>query len=219
MIAGKTTKSNKLGVVASFPIPEVIRNINAFTLGAKSTNPKATVRAVWISSWFDPAKEKEAALTMINQGVDVLIQNTDSSATLQTAQEKGVFAFGWDSDMSKFADKAHLASAVVYWAPYYKSRVKAVLDGSWKTAHTWWGMAQDTNELASINASVPEELKKLVMDKKAAIKAGTFHPFSGPIKNQKGEEVVKAGVTMSDDDMRKLDYYVQGVEGGLPAKK
>ncbi|MET0963838.1 MAG: BMP family ABC transporter substrate-binding protein, partial [Noviherbaspirillum sp.] len=142
VLAGKTTRTNKLGVVASYPIPGVVRNINAFTLGAQSVNPAVTTRAVWISSWFDPAKERDAAMTMIGQGVDVLIQNTDSPATLQAAEEKGVNAFGWDSDMTSYGPKAHLGSAIIDWAPYYKQAVQSALDGNWKNGQTWWGVKE-----------------------------------------------------------------------------
>jgi basic membrane protein A len=216
IIAGKTTKTNKLGVVASFPIPEVIRNINAFTLGAQSVNPKVTTRAVWVSSWFDPAKERDAAMTMIGQGVDVLIQNTDSPATLQAAEEKGVHAFGWDSDMSHFGPKAHLASAIIDWAPYYKQSIQSVLDGTWKTGETWWGVKDKSIDLTSINASVPDDVKKLVEDKKAAFTADTAHAFDGPLVDQSGKEIVPAGKQADVATLKGMNFYVKGVEGSIP---
>ena len=140
IIAGAMTKSNTLGFVGIFPIPEVLRNINAFTLGAQSVNPKIKTKVVWISTWFDPPKEAEAAQSLINAGADVLLQNTDSSAVLQTAEKNGKFAFGWDADMSAVAPKAHLASNMVFWGPYYKKAVKSVMDGSWKSERTIWGV-------------------------------------------------------------------------------
>jgi basic membrane protein A and related proteins len=216
VIAGKMTKTNKLGVVASFPIPEVIRNINAFTLGAQSVNPKISTRAVWISAWFDPAKERDAAMTMIGQGVDVLIQNTDSPATLQAAEEKGVYAFGWDSDMSAFGPKAHLASSVIKWEPYYKKTIQAVLDGKWASGETWWGVKEASMDLASINAAVPDDVKKLAADKKAELAAGKAIVFTGPIVDQSGKEMVPAGKEAEAGMLKSMNFYVKGVEGTIP---
>ena len=151
VIAGGMTKTNTLGVVASIPIPEVIRNIDSFTLGAQSVNPKVKTRVVWVNKWFDPPKESEAAQALMNDGADVLMQNTDSSAVLQTAEKAGKHAFGWDSDMSKYGPKAHLGSAVINWAPYYKKSVKDVLDGTWKTGQTWWGVKEGAIDLVSVS--------------------------------------------------------------------
>nr|WP_328804811.1 BMP family ABC transporter substrate-binding protein [Noviherbaspirillum galbum] len=215
VVAGKMTKSNKLGVVASFPIPEVIRNINAFTLGAQSVNPNVSTRAVWVSNWFDPPKERDAALSMINQGVDVLIQNTDSPATLQVAEEKGVYAFGWDSDMSKFGPKAHLASAVINWAPYYKKSVQSVIDGTWKSGETWWGVKEGAIDLVNLNAALPDDVKKLVADRKADLAAGKG-VFNGPLVDQSGKEVLPAGKSAEDAFLKEMKFYVKGVEGSLP---
>ena len=216
VIAGKMTKTNKLGVVASFPIPEVIRNINAFTRGAQSVNPKISTRAVWVSSWFDPTKERDAAMTMIGQGVDVLIQNTDSPATLQAAEEKGVYAFGWDSDMSKFGPKAHLASAVIKWEPYYKKTIQATLDGKWTSGNTWWGVKEDSIDITNISSAVPDDVKKLVADKKAELAAGKQIVFAGPLVNQAGKEVVPAGKEAELDMVKSMNFYVKGVEGVIP---
>jgi simple sugar transport system substrate-binding protein len=216
VIAGKMTKTNKLGVVASFPIPEVIRNINAFTLGAQSVNPKVTTRAVWISSWFDPAKERDAAMTMIGQGVDVLIQNTDSPATLQAAEEKGVFAFGWDSDMSAFGPKAHLGSSVIKWVPYYRKTIQAVLDGKWSAGDTWWGVKEQSMDIASIGAAVPDDVKKLVADRKAELAAGKAIVFTGPIVDQSGKERIAAGKEADIGMLKGMTFYVKGVQGSIP---
>jgi simple sugar transport system substrate-binding protein len=217
VIAGKMTKSNKLGVVASIPIPEVIRNINAFTLGAQSSNPKVTTRAVWVNKWFDPGKEREAALALIDQGVDVLIQNTDSPATLQAAEEKGVKAFGWDSDMSKNGPKAHLGSAAINWAPYYTKVVGEVLEGKWTGGKkTWWGVKEGAIDLVSPSADLPADVKALLAEKVAGLKDGKLHPFQGPIKDQAGKEVVGAGKTMEDKDLKGMSFYVKGVEGAIP---
>lgn len=155
VVAGKTSKTGKLGVVASVPIPEVIRNIDAFTLGARSINPKATTRVVWVNKWFDPGKEREAATTLIGQGVDVLMQNTDSAAVVQTAQDKGVHAFGWDSDMTSFGPKAHLAASMNNWGVYYIARVQTVLDGTWKSGTSWNGIKENGIDLGAFNPDVP----------------------------------------------------------------
>ena len=216
IVAGKMTKSNKLGLVGSFPIPEVIRNINAFTLGAQSVNPKVSTRVVWVSSWFDPAKERDAAMTMIGQGVDVLIQNTDSPATLQAAEEKGVHAFGWDSDMSAFGPKAHLGSAVINWAPYYTSSIQAMLDGSWKPGNAWWGVKENSIDLVKLNAAVPDEVRKLVADKKAALASGSATVYAGPLLDQSGKEMVAAGKSAEVDMIKSMNFYVKGVEGSIP---
>ena len=216
VLAGKTTKTNKLGLVASFPIPEVIRNINAFTLGAQSVNPAVTTRAVWISSWFDPAKERDAAMTMIGQGVDVLIQNTDSPATLQAAEEKGVNAFGWDSDMTAYGPKAHLGSAVINWAPYYKQAVQSALDGNWKNGQTWWGVKEKSIDLVNVHASVPEEAKKAMEEKKALLAEGKAIVFAGPLVDQSGKEMVAAGKEAEIGMLKGMNFYVKGVEGSIP---
>ena len=160
VIAGGMTKTNTLGVVASIPIPEVIRNIDSFTLGAQSVNPKVTTRVVWVNKWFDPPKESEGALALMNDGADVLMQNTDSSAVLQAAEKAGKYAFGWDSDMSKYGPTAHLGSAVINWAPYYKKATKDALDGTWKTGQVWWGVKEGAIDLVSVSPKVPAAVKK-----------------------------------------------------------
>jgi simple sugar transport system substrate-binding protein len=221
ILAGGVTKTNTLGFVASFPIPEVLRNINAFTLGAQSVNPKVKTKVVWISTWFDPPKEGDAAQSLINQGADVLLQNTDSSAVLQTAEKNGKFAFGWDSDMSAVAPKAHLASNMVYWGPYYKKAVKEALDGSWKGGiRTIWGKPEGANDVIKINeAAVPEPVRKKAAEVAAALKAGTLDPFNGPIVDNTGKERLAKGAAVAQEWKDKVDFYVQGVEGKIPAGK
>jgi basic membrane protein A and related proteins len=219
VVAGHMSKSKTIGFVASFPIPEVIRNINAFTLGARSVDPKIKTKVVWISTWFDPPKEAEAAQTLINGGADVLLQNTDSTAVLQTAEKNGKYAFGWDSDMSAFAPKAHLASAIVDWAPYYKKAVKDVLENTWKTGSTKWGVKEDTNALIKMNDVVPEPAKKKVDEIKAGLKAGTFNVYVGPLKDNAGKERLAAGAASDDKFRSTMDFYVEGVEGSIPAGK
>ena len=220
IIAGKMTKTNTLGFVGSFPIPEVLRNINAFTLGAQSVNPKIKTKVVWVSTWFDPPKESEAAQTLINGGADVLLQNTDSTAVLQTADKAGKYAFGWDSDMSAFGGKAHLGSAIVDWSNYYKKSIKEVMDGSWKgNTVTRWGVAEGQNDLVKIPEVVPADVKAKVDELKAGMKAGTFEVFTGPILDNTGKERLAKGTAADDDWRGKIDFYVKGVEGKIPSGK
>ncbi len=217
IVAGSMTKTNELGVVASIPIPEVIRNINSFTLGAQSVNPKVTTRVVWVNKWFDPPKESEAAQALINQGVDVLMQNTDSSAVLQTAEKAGKWAFGWDSDMSKFGPNAHLASAAINWAPYYHKAVNDVLNGSWKNEKTWWGVKEGAIDLVSISDKVPAAAKAKVAQVKAGLKDGSFAIWKGSLRDQSGKEVLKDGQTADDGFLVGIGFYVKGVEGKVPS--
>ena len=219
VVAGSMTKTNTIGFVGSFPIPEVLRNINAFTLGAQSVNPKIKTKVVWVNTWFDPPKESEAAQALINQQADVLLQNTDSTAVLQTAEKNGKYAFGWDSDMSAFATKAHLGSAVVNWGPYYEKAVNDVLSGTWKTADTKWGTKEGANDLIKINPVVPEPAKKRVDEIKVSLKAGTFAVFRGPIKDNTGKIVLEKDVVADDAWKGKINFYVEGVEGKIPSNK
>ncbi|HEX9326603.1 MAG TPA: BMP family ABC transporter substrate-binding protein [Reyranella sp.] len=219
VIAGGVTRSNTLGVVASIPIPEVIRNINAFTLGAQSVNPAVTTHVVWVNKWFDPPKEAEAAQALLNDGADVLMQNTDSSAVLQTAEKASRFGFGWDSDMSRFGPNAHLASAVIDWAPYYKKAVKDVLDGTWKTEQTWWGVKEGAIDVVSVSDKVPGPIKDKLAAVKRGLADGSFAIWKGPISDQGGKEVVAASQVASDDFLHGINFYVKGVQGNLPSAK
>jgi simple sugar transport system substrate-binding protein len=219
VVAGGMTKSNTLGVVGSIPIPEVIRNINAFTLGAQSVNPKVKTKVVWINNWFDPPKETEGAQSLINQGADVLFQNTDSPAVLQTAEKAGKYAFGWDSDMSKIGPKAHLASAVINWAPYYIKATKDVLDGTWATGSAWWGVKEGAIDLVSISDKVPAELKAKVDTVKAGLKDGSFVIWKGPILGQDGKEVLAKDAVADDKFLGGINFYVKGVDGSIPSGK
>ncbi|MBB3179201.1 BMP family ABC transporter substrate-binding protein [Variovorax sp. Sphag1AA] len=216
IIAGSMTKSNTLGVVGSVPIPEVLRNINSFTLGAQSVNPKITTKVVWVNEWFSPPKETEAATALINGGADVLFQNTDSPAVLKTAQEKGKRAFGWDSDMTAYGPKAHLASATINWAPYYIKATQDVLDGKWTTGQSWWGVKEGAIDLVSIAEDVPAEAKAKVDEVKKGLKDGSFSIWKGPILGQDGKEVVAAGTVADDKFLTGINFYVKGVEGSVP---
>jgi simple sugar transport system substrate-binding protein len=219
IIAGTMSKTGTLGFVGSFPIPEVLRNINAFTLGAQTVNPKIRTRVVWINTWFDPPKEAEAAQSLLNGGADVLLQNTDSTAVLQTAEKNGKFAFGWDSDMSAFAPKAHLGSAIVDWSNYYKKAVRDAMEGTWKTERTVWGVKEGQNDLVKISDAVPESARKKVAEIKAAMKAGDFEVFTGPVVDNGGKERLAKDAKADQDWKDKVDFYVRGVEGKIPTAK
>ena len=222
VIAGKMTKSNTLGVVGSIPIPEVIRNINAFTLGAQSSNPKVKTKVVWVNGWFDPPKETEAATSLINGGADVLFQNTDSPAVLKTAEAKGKRAFGWDSDMTAYGPKAHLASAVINWGPYYIKATKEALDGSWKAGagtHAWWGVKEGAIDIVSLAEDVPAETKAKVDEVKKGLADGSFAIWKGPIVDNTGKVQIAKDTVADDKFLGGLNFYVKGVEGKVPGAK
>ena len=216
VLAGKMTKSNTLGFVASFPIPEVVRNINAFTLGARSVNPAAKTKVIWVNTWYDPAKERQAAETLVAQGADVMSQNTDSPATVQVAQEKGVYAFGWDSDMQKFAPKAHLTANTNNWGVYYIQTIKDVLAGTWKPQEIKWGLKEGLVVMTPLNAAVSADAAKAFEAKRKAMIDGKFEPFQGPVKDQSGTIRVPAGKTMPLAELMSMNFYVEGVDGALP---
>jgi len=219
IIAGSMTKSNTLGVVGSVPIPEVLRNINSFTMGAQSVNPKITTKVVWVNEWFSPPKETEAATALINGGADVLFQNTDSPAVLKTAQEKGKRAFGWDSDMTAYGPKAHLASAVINWGPYYIKATKDALEGKWATGASWWGVKEGAIDIVSIADDVPADIKTKVETVKAGLKDGSYSIWKGPIVGQDGKELVAAGAVADDKFLSGVNFYVKGVDGKVPGDK
>ncbi|MDD0838362.1 BMP family ABC transporter substrate-binding protein [Curvibacter sp. HBC61] len=216
VIAGAMTKSNTLGVVGSVPIPEVIRNINSFTLGAQSVNPKIKTKVVWVNEWFSPPKETEAATALINGGADILFQNTDSPAVLKTAEEKGKRAFGWDSDMTAYGPKAHLASAVINWGPYYIKATKDALEGKWTTGQSWWGVKEGAIDVVSIAEDVPADIKAKVEEIKKGLTDGSFSIWKGPIKGQDGKDVLKADEVADDKFLGGINFYVKGVEGKVP---
>ncbi|MEY2657621.1 MAG: BMP family ABC transporter substrate-binding protein [Limnohabitans sp.] len=217
IIAGKMTKSNTLGVVASIPIPEVVRNINSFTLGAQSSNPKVKTKVVWVNEWFNPPKETEAATSLINGGADVLFQNTDSPAVLKTAQDKGKRAFGWDSDMTAYGPKAHLASAIINWAPYYVSATRDALEGKWTGGGAvWWGVKEGAIDLVSIADDVPADTKARVDEIKKGLKEGSFAIWKGPITDNTGKVVLNKDEVADDKFLGGVNFFVKGVEGKVP---
>lgn len=218
IIAGGMTKSNTLGIVGSVPIPEVIRNINSFTLGAQSVNPNITTKVVWVNEWFSPPKETEAATSLINGGADILFQNTDSPAVLKTAEEKGVRAFGWDSDMTAYGPKAHLGSAIINWQPYYSKAVKDVLEGTWSTGSSWLGVKDGVIDLVSVADDIPQEIKAKVDAAKDGLKTGSLKIWAGPITSNTGKEILADGAVADDAFLSGVNFYVKGVEGKVPGQ-
>lgn len=210
-IAAKMSKTGTAGYIVSFPIPEVVAGINAFMLGAQSVNPDFKVKIVWANTWFDPAKEADAAKVLLSQGADILVQHTDSTAPLQVAQEQGKFGFGQASDQIKFAPKAQLTAIVDNWAPHYVRSVQAVLDGSWKPAQVWDGMAEGTVSMAPF-ANLPDDVVKMAAETSDAIKTGKLNPFKGPVTKQDGT-VVDA---VDDGMILGMNWYVKGVDDKLP---
>ena len=216
LIAGKMTKTNTVGYIGSFPIPEVVMGINAAYLAAKSVNPAVKFKVVWVSTWFDPGKESAAAKTLVDQGADVLMQHTDSPAPVKYSEEKGIYAFGQASDMVQFGPNSHLTAIVDDWNPYYLQRVKALLDGTWKTGDVWDGMKEGTVVLSPWSKKIPPDVVKLAEKARDGIIAGTLHPFTGPLNKQDGSPWLKAGETATDKDLSSMNFYVQGMEGALP---
>jgi basic membrane protein A len=217
VLAGRITKTNTLGYVASFPIAEVIRNIDAFTLGARSVNPKIHTKVVWADTWYDPGKERQAAEALIAQGADILGQNTDSPAVVQVAEEKGLHAFGWDSDMSKYGPHAQLTANTENWGVYYIDEARKVMDGSWTGGRqTRWGLKEGAVVLTPLNAAVPADIAKLFEAKKQAIIAGDLVPFAGPLKDNAGVLKVAAQSAVSIDDLMSINWFVEGVDASVP---
>jgi simple sugar transport system substrate-binding protein len=218
MIAAKMSKTGVLGYIVSFPIPEVISGINSTILGAQTVNPNIKVKIIWVSTWFDPGKEADAAKALADQGADVLMQHTDSPAAMQIASQRGLLAFGQDSDMIKFGPKSQLTAIVDNWAPYYTQRVSDVLDGSWKSTDTWGGLKSTLVEMAPYT-NMPDDVKKMAMDAEAAIKAGTLHPFKCPITDQDGNTVpCKGGDHLDDGQILSMNFYVKGIDEKIPGK-
>ena len=213
IVAGAMTKNNTLGYVAAFPIPEVIRGINAFTLGAQSVNPDVQVRVVWTKTWYDPATEKEAAKSLLDVGADVIAQHQDSPGPQEAAQEKGVYSIGYNSDMSAFAPKAHLCAPVWNWGPFYAEIVEAVRNGTWESKAYWYGLENGIVDLSPMSAMVPSDVQAKVMAAKEAIKKGTQKVFTGPVKDQAGQVKIAAGKTGSDGELLGMNWFVAGVIG------
>jgi simple sugar transport system substrate-binding protein len=217
-IAAKMSKKGVLGYIGSFPIPEVVSGMNATMIGAQSVNPDIKVKIIWVNSWFDPGKEADAAKALADQGADVLMQHTDSPAAMQIAAQRGILAFGQDSDMIKFGPKSQLTSIVDNWTPYYVERTKAVLDGTWKSGDVWGGLASKLVMMAPFT-NMPDEVKKMAEATEAAIITGKLHPFKCPVIDQSGKTVeCKGGTHLADEQILSMNYFVKGVDEKLPGK-
>lgn len=216
MTAGKMTKNNKIGYVAAFPIPEVVYTINAFALGAQSVNPDVEVSVVWSNTWYDPAVERQAAVSLLDTGVDVLAAYQDSPASIQAAAERNVWGIGNDSDMGHFAPDTYLTNPVWNWGPYYIDTIKKVIDGTWKTEAYWGAMSTGITDIAPFGKNVPQDVKDLVEAKKKDLMAGSFEVFQGPIVDADGKTRAEAGAVLSDEDVLAMNWFVKGVKGTIP---
>jgi len=216
-IAGKMTKTNKVGYIASFPIPEVIRGINSAYIHAKKVNPNIEFNIIWVYTWFDPAKEADAAKALIDQGADVVLQHTDSTAPQAAAKEAGnVITFGQASDMGEYAPMPRVSSIIDDWAPYYVARTQAVLDGSWESVDTWDGIGPGMVGIGEISDAVPADVKAEALAMRDAIANGTYHPFTGPLKKQDGSNWLGAGETSDDGTLLGMNFYVEGITAEVP---
>jgi simple sugar transport system substrate-binding protein len=217
-IAAKMSKAGVLGYIGSFPIPEVVSGINATMLGALSINPNIKVKIIWANTWFDPGKEADAAKALLDQGADIITQHTDSPAAMQIAAERGKFAFGQDSEMIKFGPKTQLTSIIDTWAPYYIARVKAEMDGTWKESDVWGGLDTKMFEMAPFT-NMPDDVKKMAEDTKAALTSGKLQPFKCPVVGQDGKDVeCKGGDHLADEQILSMNYYIKGIDDKLPGK-
>jgi simple sugar transport system substrate-binding protein len=217
-LAGKQSKSGVAGYVAGFPVPEVVQGINAFTLGMRAANPKAEVRVIWLNTWFDPAREREAALTLVAQGADVLTNHSGSPAVPQAAEDKGVMLLAYQSDMRRFAPKAQLAAVTQHWGPYYTQVAKAVIAGTWKPQPVWGGMKDGGVQLSAVSEALPAAVKAELEKKRADIVAGRLLPFAAPLRDNAGHLRLDKGA-LADAQIAQMDWFVQGVVGAVPAAK
>lgn len=215
VIAGKLSQKGEAGYIASFPIPEVVMGINAFLLGAQSVNPDFKVKVVWANTWFDPGREADSAKALIDQGVDIITQHTDSTAPIQVASERGIKAFGQASDMIAFGPETQLTAIIDEWGPYYVERVQAVIDGTWEQVDIWDGFAENHVVMAPYT-NMPDDVKALAEETEAKIKSGEFNPFTGPINKQDGSVWLADGEVAEDGVLLGLNFYVQGVDDQLP---
>jgi len=215
VIAGLMTKTNKICYVGAFPIPEVIREINTYYLGAKTVNPDVDIDIVWVNTWYDPGKEAQAADVMIAEGCDMVAQHTDSPAPLQTAEKAGVLGFGQASDQYKFAPKAQLTATIDNWSPYYISKVQGVIDGTWKTGDYFGHMNEDVVQMAPFT-NMPADVKAKAQQIKDDIKNGKYFAFTGPIKDNTGKIQLKAGEIADDAHLNSMMYYVEGIDAKVP---
>ena len=216
VIAGKMSKSGVVGYIGSVPIPEVVMGMNAVAQGMRSVRPDGKIKIVWINGWYDPGKESDATKALIDQGADIIAQHTDSGAPLQVAQERGMHGFGQASDMIGLAPKAQLTSSIDNWAPYYVERVKAAIDGTWKSGDVWGGLKTEMLKMAAY-ANMPDDVKAAAQAAEDGIKSGQITIFKGPIKDQDGNLKVQDGQALSDGDIAGMNWLAEGVEGKLPS--
>ncbi|MDN5843894.1 MAG: BMP family ABC transporter substrate-binding protein [Alcaligenaceae bacterium] len=215
ILAGKMTKTNIIGYLGAYPIPEVLQGINAFTRGLRSVAPTAEVRVVMVNSWFDPGKERDAALALLDQGADIVTHHTDSTAAVQAAEERGKYAIAYHSDMLKFGPHAQLAAVTHHWGPYFTKEAQDVLNGTWKSDQTWGGFKAGMVALEGFGPAVSDDLKAMLKEKQAEIEAGTLQPFAAPIKDNEGNIQLAEGV-LDDKGLNSMNYFVEGVSGKLP---
>jgi basic membrane protein A len=216
IVAGEMTEVNKIGYVAAFPIPEVIRGINAFTRGVRSVNPEAEVSVVWTNTWYDPVKEREAAVALLDEGVDIVTQHQDTTEPQKAAQERGALSIGYDSDMRSFVGDTVLTSPIWNWGTYYVDTVQAAINGEWETHQFWGGLETDVVQLADYSPKVPEDVQNMVADERERIVDTDWDVFCGPVTDQGGNVVVAEGECMSDEDMLNMNFFVEGVVGTIP---
>ncbi|MDC8757335.1 BMP family ABC transporter substrate-binding protein [Janthinobacterium fluminis] len=217
VLAGKMSKTHTAGYVAAFPIPEVLQGVNAFARGMRSVDPKAEVKVIWVNSWFDPGKERDAAITLLGQGADVVTHHTDSTAVVQAAEEKGKYAIAYHSDMKKYAPKAQLGAVTHHWGAYYTQAAQAVIAGTWKPGSVWGGIKDGMVKLEGINGAVPAEVRKFLAAREKELVSGALTPFAGPLKDNEGKVRLDKG-TLGDEALNKMDYFVEGVVGKVGNK-
>ena len=215
-IAGRMTKTNTIGYIASYPIPEVVRGINSAYIHAKKANPDVEFKIVWVFTWFDPAKEADAATTLIEQGADILMQHTDSPAAMTIAEEKGIYAFGQASDMKQFGPNARLSSIIDNWSPYYVQRAGDVMNGTWESADTWHGIKEGMVEIGEFSDNVPADVQAEAQAIADAIVSGEYHAFTGPLNRQDGSPWLAEGETADDGTLLGMNFYVEDLEGAIP---
>lgn len=213
--AGSVSKTDKIGYLASFPIPQLVYNINAFTLGARSVNPDVEVNVIWNNSWYDPANERSAAISMADEGMDVLVSYPDSPATIKVAQERGIWGVGNSTSMAHYAPDAYITNPVWNWGVYYAKAVEEIKNGTWKSGAYLGGLADGMVDLAEFGKNVPDTVKTLVETQKQKIISGELSIFTGPIKDRDGVERVADGQTIADEDVLTMNWFVEGVNGSL----
>jgi len=215
-LAGKMTKTNKIGYIASFPIPEVIQGINSTFIHARKANPDVELSIIWLNTWYDPAKEADATQAMLDQGVDVVLAHTDSTAPLATLQKAGALGFGQAADMAEYGPAPRISSIIDNWAPYYIERIQAVMDGTWTTQTTWYGIKEGMVGIGEISSAVPADIKAEAEALRDSISAGTYHPFQGPLNKQDGSVFMADGQVPTDGDFAGMNFYVEGITGTIP---